>query len=109
MGHLPDEVGGYLTGPAPDPAGSADPASDLAGSAGPAPDLAGMGGPGLGSGAGMDGLEAELGLDGGGAAVSPAPAAGPAEFLRRVGQRAGWTPPPPGPAPEPSSRPCARR
>lgn len=94
VGHLPDEVGGYLTGPAPDEPGTVGPAPDAVGlapdevgTAGPAPGWGGVAGPG------MDGPDAGLGLDVGGAAVPPPPTdAGPAEFLRRVGQRAGVDP-----------------
>ncbi|MFG2050438.1 DUF2267 domain-containing protein [Micromonospora sp. NPDC048935] len=138
VAHLPNDVDGYLAGPASDLAGPASdlagpasdlagPASDLAGPApdlvgpdvagpapdlvgpdlaGPAPDLAGAVGPVLdpagsaldpagvvGPDAGVDGLDTGVGLDVGGAAAAPAPAgAGPAEFLRRVGERAGVDP-----------------
>ncbi|MGC4760995.1 DUF2267 domain-containing protein [Micromonospora trifolii] len=91
-GHLPNSVGGYLTGPAPDPAGAVGP--DPAG--GSPPDPGGAGGPDLGAdpllsgGAepGVGGLHTGVGLEVGGAVPPPADA-GPAEFLRRVGQRAG--------------------
>ncbi|MBG6066100.1 DUF2267 domain-containing protein [Micromonospora ureilytica] len=73
VGHLPNEVGGYLTGPAPDPASGPAPA--------PAPD----------SGAGADGLTSGVGLEVGGSAATPMDA-GPTEFLRRVEQRAGVDP-----------------
>ncbi|MEU4475520.1 DUF2267 domain-containing protein [Micromonospora sp. NPDC023888] len=79
VGHLPDEVDGYLTGPA----------ADRAGTVGAAPDPAGIGG----SDGGVDGLDTGVGLDvGGAAAIAPTPDAGPAEFLRRVGERAGVDP-----------------
>ncbi|MEU7843637.1 DUF2267 domain-containing protein [Micromonospora sp. NPDC049114] len=66
-GHLPDEVDGYLDDAPPSPPG------------------------------GVDGLDTGVGLDVGGAdvggPVAPPPVdAGPAEFLRRVGQRAGVDP-----------------
>ncbi|MET7950186.1 DUF2267 domain-containing protein [Micromonospora sp. NPDC005324] len=91
-GHLPNSVGGYLTGSAPDPAGAVGP--DPAG--GSPPDPGGAGGPDLGvdpllSGEpepGVGGLNTGVGLEVGGAVPPPADA-GPAEFLRRVGQRAG--------------------
>ncbi|WP_433133209.1 DUF2267 domain-containing protein [Micromonospora sp. CA-240977] len=92
VGHLPNEVDGYLTGPAPDLTGPAPDltgaAPDRAGAVGSAPDPAGVGGPD----GGLDGLDTGVGLDVGGAAVPPAPDAGPAEFLRRVGERAGVDP-----------------
>nr|WTA70300.1 DUF2267 domain-containing protein [Micromonospora sp. NBC_00855] len=75
-GHLPNSVGGYLTGPAPDPGGAGGP--DL----GVDPLLSGGPEPGVG------GLNTGVGLEVGGAFPPPADA-GPAEFLRRVGQRAG--------------------
>ncbi|RQX13181.1 DUF2267 domain-containing protein [Micromonospora ureilytica] len=71
VGHLPDEVGGYLTGPAPDPASGPAPAVD--------------------PGAGVDGLTSGVGLEVGGSAPTPMDA-GPTEFLRRVEQRAGVDP-----------------
>ncbi|MFG3642798.1 DUF2267 domain-containing protein [Micromonospora sp. NPDC047762] len=77
VGHLPNEVDGYLTGAAPDPAGTAPPAPDPAGTLGP--DAAG------------DGLTSGLGLEVGGAGTTPMEA-GPTEFLRRVEQRAGVDP-----------------
>ncbi|WP_433651255.1 DUF2267 domain-containing protein [Micromonospora zamorensis] len=91
VGHLPDEVGGYLTGPTPDGPATVGPAPDAVGLApdavGPAPGRGGVVGPG------MDGPDTGLGLDVGGTAVPPPPTdAGPAEFLRRVGQRAGVDP-----------------
>ncbi|MEU7751616.1 DUF2267 domain-containing protein [Micromonospora sp. NPDC049101] len=107
VGHLPNEVDGYLAGPAPDLGG---PVSDLAGPApdlvGPAPEVAGAVGSVLdpassalepagvvGPDGGEDGLDTGVGLDVGGAAAAPAPAgAGPAEFLRRVEERAGVDP-----------------
>ncbi|WP_158610766.1 DUF2267 domain-containing protein [Micromonospora sp. BL4] len=80
-GHLPDDLDGYLTDPAP-PTGNAGPDSGVAG-----PD-SGVAGPDSGAG-----LDTGVGLDlGGTAAASPTPDAGPAEFLRRVGQRAGVDP-----------------
>ncbi|MET8043810.1 DUF2267 domain-containing protein [Micromonospora sp. NPDC005215] len=107
VGHLPNEVDGYLTGPAPDLTGPAldltgpapdltgpaldltGPAPDRAGAVGSAPDPAGVGGPD----GGLDGLDTGVRLDiGGAAAVPPPPDAGPAEFLRRVGERAGVDP-----------------
>ncbi|MGC4747493.1 DUF2267 domain-containing protein [Micromonospora sp. DT201] len=89
VSHLPNNVGSYLTGPTPDPAGAVGP--DPAGIVGPDP--AGIVGPDPGVG----GLDTGVGLDvGGGAAAAAAPPpptdAGPAEFLRRVGQRAGVDP-----------------
>ncbi|MGC4812034.1 DUF2267 domain-containing protein [Micromonospora sp. DT228] len=90
VGHLPNEVEGYLTGPAPDLTG---PLPDLPGSvpnrAGAILDPAGLGGPDDG----VDGLDTGVGLEVGGAAPgSPPPDAGPAEFLRRVEERAGVDP-----------------
>ncbi|MET8353082.1 DUF2267 domain-containing protein [Micromonospora sp. NPDC005206] len=65
-GHLPDDLDGYLSDPAP-PTVTAGPDSGVAG--------------------------LDTGLDiGGTAAAPPAPDAGPVEFLRRVGQRAGVDP-----------------
>ncbi|MEU8283681.1 DUF2267 domain-containing protein [Micromonospora sp. NPDC048905] len=78
VGHLPNEVDGYLTGPAPDPAGTVDPVLDPAG----------LGGPD----GGVDGLDTGVGLDVGGTAAVAPPDAGPVEFLRRVGERAGVDP-----------------
>ncbi|GLZ62643.1 DUF2267 domain-containing protein [Micromonospora sp. NBRC 107095] len=79
VGHLPDEVGGYLSGPAP----------DAAGTGGPTPDPVVP----VGSDPGMDAIDTGVGLDVGGAtAVPPPPDAGPAEFLRLVGERAGVDP-----------------
>ncbi|WP_433554193.1 DUF2267 domain-containing protein [Micromonospora zamorensis] len=93
VGHLPDEVGGYLTGRAPDEPGTVGPAPDAVGLA---PDAVGTVGPAAGRGGvvgpGMEGPDTGLGLDVGGAAVAPPTDAGPAEFLRRVGQRAGVDP-----------------
>ncbi|TQJ22204.1 uncharacterized protein (DUF2267 family) [Micromonospora sp. A202] len=86
VGHLPDEVGGYLTGRAPDEPGTAGPAPDAVGTVGPAPGRGGVAGPGL------DGPDTGLGLDVGGTAVPPPTDAGPAEFLRRVGRRAAVDP-----------------
>ncbi|MGC4785346.1 DUF2267 domain-containing protein [Micromonospora zamorensis] len=86
VGHLPDEVGRYLTGPAPDEPGTVGPAPDAVGTVGPAPGRGGVAGPG------MDGPDAGLGLDVGGTAVPPHADAGPAEFLRRVGRRAAVDP-----------------
>ncbi|WCN84130.1 DUF2267 domain-containing protein [Micromonospora sp. LH3U1] len=102
-GHLPDQVDGYLTGPAPEPPGYGGPAPDRAGYGGPAPDRAGAFDPALdpagvvgpdgGPDGGVDGLDNGVGLDVGGTAAAPPSAdAGPAEFLRRVGQRAGVDP-----------------
>ncbi|MFG1869435.1 DUF2267 domain-containing protein [Micromonospora arborensis] len=84
-GHLPNNVGGYLTGPTADPAGTVGPdlGSDL--------DVGSYvsGGPEPGTG----GLNTGVGLEvGGAAAPGPSADAGPAEFLRRVGQRAGVDP-----------------
>ncbi|WP_433269797.1 DUF2267 domain-containing protein [Micromonospora vinacea] len=84
VGHLPNDVDGYLTGPAPDAAG----ASDAAGTALPAPDATGAA---LGPDAGADGLTSGVGLEVGGAGATPMDA-GPTEFLRRVEQRAGVDP-----------------
>ncbi|MBB5481129.1 DUF2267 domain-containing protein [Micromonospora parathelypteridis] len=79
--HLPNNVGGYLTGPTPDPAGAVGP--DL----GVGPYVGGGPEPGVG------GLDTGVDLEVGGAAAPPPPAdAGPADFLRRVGQRAGVDP-----------------
>ncbi|WP_328375202.1 DUF2267 domain-containing protein [Micromonospora zamorensis] len=93
VGHLPDEVGRYLTGPAPDEPGTAGPAPDAVG---PAPDAVGTVGPAPGRGGvvgpGLDGPDTGLGLDVGGTAVPPPTDAGPAEFLRRVGRRAAVDP-----------------
>ncbi|MEU4337086.1 DUF2267 domain-containing protein [Micromonospora lupini] len=119
-GHLPDEVDGYLDGAAPNPPASpaglpagvagwpadpvglpADPVGlpgDLAGLPG---DLAGLPAELAGSSSdpvpdpvtGVDGLDTGVGLDVGGPVTTPPPVdAGPAEFLRRVGQRAGVDP-----------------
>ncbi|MFE9917919.1 DUF2267 domain-containing protein [Micromonospora sp. NPDC005553] len=85
--HLPNEVDGYLTDPAPDPAGTAFPAPDPAGTALPAPDPAGT----LGPDPAAAGLTSGLGLEVGGAGATPMEA-GPTEFLRRVEQRAGVDP-----------------
>ncbi|WP_433318864.1 DUF2267 domain-containing protein [Micromonospora sp. CA-269861] len=69
VAHLPNEVDGYLTAPAPDQTEAAGPD------------------------AGVDGLTSGLGLEVGGAAASAPPTdAGPVEFLRRVEQRAGVDP-----------------
>ncbi|WP_430501492.1 DUF2267 domain-containing protein [Micromonospora trifolii] len=76
VGHLPNEVDGYLSGPAP----------DAAGASGPAPAEA-LGPPD----AGADGLTSGVGLEVGGAGATPMEA-GPTEFLRRVEQRAGVDP-----------------
>ncbi|MEU5907352.1 DUF2267 domain-containing protein [Micromonospora sp. NPDC047467] len=78
VGHLPDEVDGYLDGAVPSPpSGPTGLPSDL--TPGPA--------------SGVDGLDTGVGLDvGGPAATRPPVDAGPAEFLRRVGQRAGVDP-----------------
>jgi len=77
VGHLPNEVDGYLTGPAVDAAGTAGPAVDAAGVIGPD----------------ADGFTSGVGLEvGGAAATAPPTDAGPAEFLRRVEQRAGVDP-----------------
>ncbi|MET8262632.1 DUF2267 domain-containing protein [Micromonospora arida] len=77
VAHLPNEVDGYLTGPAPDAAGTALPAPDAAAAIGPH--------------AGADGLTSGVGLEVGGAGATPMEA-GPTEFLRRVEQRAGVDP-----------------
>ncbi|PYC75150.1 hypothetical protein C7C45_04565 [Micromonospora arborensis] len=74
-GHLPNNVGGYLTGPTSDPAGAVGPDLDVG------PYVSGGGG-----------LNTGVGLEVGGAAPGPPTDAGPAEFLRRVGQRAGVDP-----------------
>ncbi|MET7962329.1 DUF2267 domain-containing protein [Micromonospora zamorensis] len=111
VGHLPDEVDGYLAGPAPDGPGTVGPAPDAAGGFGPATDAAGRvrpaphatgafdpasdavgPTPGQAGTAGPGADVTGLGLDVGGAAVPPPADAGPAEFLRRVGQRAGVDP-----------------
>ncbi|MGC4879865.1 DUF2267 domain-containing protein [Micromonospora sp. DT43] len=112
-GHLPDEVDGYLDGATPsppanpssppagvagwpaDPAGlPADPAGLPADPAGLPADLAGSSsGPVPDPVTGVDGLDTGVGLDVGGPVTTPPPVdAGPAEFLRRVGQRAGVDP-----------------
>ncbi|WP_330441016.1 DUF2267 domain-containing protein [Micromonospora sp. NBC_00821] len=83
VGHLPNEVDGYLSGPAPDPAGASGPAPDAAATALPAG--------ALGPDAGADGLTSGVGLEVGGAGATPMEA-GPTEFLRRVEQRAGVDP-----------------
>ncbi|MFI6784730.1 DUF2267 domain-containing protein [Micromonospora sp. NPDC050276] len=107
VGHLPNDVDGYLTGPTPDAARAAGP--DAAGAVGPdaagvvGPDAAGVVGPDaagavgpdavvLGPDAGAEGLTSGVGLEVGGAAAVPPTDAGPAEFLRRVAQRAGVDP-----------------
>ncbi|MEU1590442.1 DUF2267 domain-containing protein [Micromonospora sp. NPDC005710] len=81
VGHLPNEVDTYLTGPTPD--------------TGAGPDAAGVSGPGpapaAGPDAGGDGLTTGVGLEVGGSAATPMDA-GPTEFLRRVEQRAGVDP-----------------
>ncbi|MEU8328947.1 DUF2267 domain-containing protein [Micromonospora sp. NPDC048839] len=64
VGHLPNEVDGYLTGPAPDRAGTVGPVLDPAG--------------GVGADGGVDGLDTGVDLDvGGAAAVAPPVDAGP--------------------------------
>ncbi len=79
VGHLPNDVGGYLSGPAP----------DVAGTGGPDPGSGRARRPGPRHGR----IDTGVGLDVGGAAAVPPPAdAGPTEFLRRVGQRAGVDP-----------------
>ncbi|MFG1653138.1 DUF2267 domain-containing protein [Micromonospora sp. NPDC049275] len=94
--HLPDEVDGYLDGATTSP--PANPAGPPAGVAGWSADPAGLPGDLAGSSSdpvpapvtGVDGLDTGVGLEIGGPAATPAPGdAGPAEFLRRVGQRAG--------------------
>ncbi|SIM62507.1 DUF2267 domain-containing protein [Micromonospora cremea] len=81
-GHLPDDLDGYLADPAP-PAVTAGPDGGVAG---PDTGVAGLDG-------GVAGPDSGVGLDvGGTAAAPPAPDAGPVEFLRRVGQRAGVDP-----------------
>ncbi|MCF0095848.1 DUF2267 domain-containing protein [Micromonospora sp. MH99] len=89
-GHLPDEVDGYLDDAPPSP---------LAGLPGDPAGSSSVLGPGSFTGptGGVDGLDTGVGLDVGGAdvggPVAPPPVdAGPAEFLRRVGQRAGVDP-----------------
>ncbi|MGW5559720.1 DUF2267 domain-containing protein [Micromonospora sp. NPDC003944] len=87
VAHLPNEVGGYLTGPAPDSAGASLPASDPTGASLAGPDPSGA------FGADADGLTSGVGLEVGGAGATPPPTdAGPVEFLRRVEQRAGVDP-----------------
>ena len=98
VGHLPDQVDGYLNDFAPPSH------SDVPGSPSDLPGLppdpqslppAEVGSAGVddGAGAGVDGLDSGVGLDVGGPAPAVPPAgAGPAEFLRRVGQRAGVDP-----------------
>ncbi|MET8093667.1 DUF2267 domain-containing protein [Micromonospora sp. NPDC005220] len=77
VGHLPNEVDGYLTGPAP----------DAVGGPGLAPDPAGA----SSLGADAEGFTTGVGLEVGGGAATPMDA-GPTEFLRRVEQRAGVDP-----------------
>ncbi|MEU5785431.1 DUF2267 domain-containing protein [Micromonospora lupini] len=98
-GHLPDEVDGYLDGAAPNP--PANPAGLPAGVADWPTDPAGLPADPAGSSSdpipdpvtGVDGLDTGVGLDVGGPVTTPLPVdAGPAEFLRRVGQRAGVDP-----------------
>ncbi|MET8366474.1 DUF2267 domain-containing protein [Micromonospora sp. NPDC049580] len=102
-GHLPDEVDDYLDGASPIPPGDlSSPSADVAGlpadPAGSPVDLAGspsiLGtGSVTGPNSGVDGLETGVGLDVGGPVATPPPMdAGPAEFLRRVAQRAGVDP-----------------
>ncbi|MFI6243284.1 DUF2267 domain-containing protein [Micromonospora sp. NPDC050795] len=95
VGYLPNEVDGYLTGPAPDAAGTAPPAPDLTGTslAAPHPTRASAAGPDPteASDADADGLTSGVGLEVGGAGMPPMDA-GPTEFLRRVEQRAGVDP-----------------
>ncbi|WP_405433317.1 DUF2267 domain-containing protein [Micromonospora sp. NBC_00617] len=102
-GHLPDEVDGYLDGARPSPpANLSSPPTDVAGlpadPADPSADLAGSSSvlePGSVSGPtdGVDALDTGVALDVGGPVPTPPPMdAGPAEFLRQVGQRAGVDP-----------------
>ncbi|MCZ7373876.1 DUF2267 domain-containing protein [Micromonospora sp. WMMC250] len=103
--HLPNNVGGYLTGPAgpggpvpdvpdgPALAGAGGPVPDGAG--GPVPEAAGTSGPARGGPGvdGPDGLNTGVSLHvGGSGAGPPRTNAGPAEFLRLVEQRAGVDP-----------------
>ncbi|MET7880627.1 MULTISPECIES: DUF2267 domain-containing protein [Micromonospora] len=109
VGHLPDQVDGYLNDFAPPPPSDVSrPPSDVPGPSSDLPglpsDLAGLpsdevglaNGPAGGvdgAGAGVDGFDSGVGLEVGGPAVPPPQVdAGPAEFLRRVGQRAGVDP-----------------
>ncbi|MFG1916940.1 DUF2267 domain-containing protein [Micromonospora sp. NPDC048898] len=113
VGHLPNEVDGYLAGPASDLGG---PAPDLVGPdlvgpdlAGPAPEVAGAVGSVLdpagsaldpaglvGPDGGVDGLDTGVGLDVGGVAAAPASAgAGPVPASAGVGP----VPPPAGAGP----------
>ncbi|MEW2429534.1 DUF2267 domain-containing protein [Micromonospora sp. NPDC047644] len=84
-GHLPNEVGGYLTGPPPESAGTSLAAAHPTGASGAGPDPTGA------SDADADGLTSGVGLEVGGAGT-PSTDAGPTEFLRRVEQRAGVDP-----------------
>ncbi|MEV4122375.1 DUF2267 domain-containing protein [Micromonospora sp. NPDC049645] len=81
VGHLPNEVDGYLSSPAPDPTGASGPAP--AGTLAPAASADGS--------TSADGLTSGVGLEVGGAGATPMDA-GPTEFLRRVEQRAGVDP-----------------
>ncbi|GAB3938216.1 DUF2267 domain-containing protein [Micromonospora vulcania] len=85
-GHLPDDLDGYLTDPPadPPPAVTIEPDTSVAGL-----DLSADG-----PDTGVAGLDLEVPEVGGGqtAASRPVPDAGPAAFLRRVGQRAGVDP-----------------
>ncbi|MCX5064501.1 DUF2267 domain-containing protein [Micromonospora lupini] len=72
-----------LTGSSSDPAGL--PAELTGSSSDRVPD-------GVTDPAGVDGLDTGVGLDVGGPVATPSMDAGPAEFLRRVGQRAGVDP-----------------
>ncbi|MEV4826563.1 DUF2267 domain-containing protein [Micromonospora sp. NPDC049274] len=107
--HLPDEVDGYLDGAAPNPPASpaglpagvagwpADPVGLPADPVGLPGDLAGLPAELAGSSSdpvpdpvtGVDGLDTGVGLEIGGPAATTPGDAGSAEFLRRVGQRAG--------------------
>ncbi|MBQ0902232.1 DUF2267 domain-containing protein [Micromonospora sp. U21] len=92
-GHLPDDLDGYLTDPAP-PAAAAGPDSAVggldSGVGGPESGVAGLDAGVAGPDSAVGGLDTGVGLDiGGTAAAPPAPDGGPVEFLRRVGERAG--------------------
>ncbi|MEU8184333.1 DUF2267 domain-containing protein [Micromonospora sp. NPDC049047] len=87
--HLPNEVDGYLRGPAPEPTHPTGPAPNRAGAVGTTLEPAVTDGPDDG----VDGLNTGVRLEvGDAAAVAPPPDPGPAEFLRRVGERAGVDP-----------------
>ena len=99
VGHLPNEVDGYLTRPGPG-CGRDRPARPRMAGRGPSARIAGM----------PMAIDTGVGLDVGGA--------GRSDRRRRPARRSsfvgwdsapGWTRPPPGPEPGPSSPPCGRR